>query len=230
VSEPLDDDPGAVARGDALPTVWRGLTPVPSWFDPGRYRPERPGSSRLAWLLGAGGLLVAPLSVAGVVSGWRAARRGNRSGLAAVAWCVVTAVISVLHWGPLLLGDTWSPPTTFAVEVTDVREGARPPAGLAFAASRPTSSYSEIDLSIRNRSTSEVPLSPSSLEVHDGSGGRLAWATDDAAFLAMGALSAGASRDVRIWVALPAGRLPASIDVADVRVQLHEGGHDPVRQ
>lgn len=211
-----DPDPS-----DAASTILRrGFIPLPSWFDPGRYRPLSPGSSRPAWLLGTGGLLIPLLSVAGAFSGYRAARRGNRAGTMALVWCVVTASISIVYWGPILLGGTWTAPTTYVLEASALRSGVQPPAGLGFAASEPTASYAELDLVIRSGSEDSVPFSPSSIEVRDQSGHRLAWATDDASFLDIGELTAEGSQQVHIWVALPAGRTVSAIEVGDTRLEL----------
>jgi hypothetical protein len=154
-----------------------------------------------------------------MVSGWRSARRGNRVGAAAMAWCLATITLSIVLWGPLLLGGTLSPPTTVTLEVGAVRTGVVPPTGLGFAASRPTASYAGLDLAIGNPSGQAIAFSPSSIEVHDQSGGRLAWSTDDAAFLGASELAPGTTR-VQIWVALPAGRVVGFVDAADAHVEV----------
>lgn len=195
--------------------------PLTSPFDPGRYRPLGLGSSRPAWLLGAGGLLIPFLSVAGAWSGYRAVRRGNhRAGALAVVWCLLTLSISIAFWGPLFLGETWEEPTTFALEATDQGSVAERPAGLGFASVQPASSYAEVDLVIRNRTGDPVPLSPSSVDVSDRSGIRLAWATDDEAFLTSSELPAESTRQVHLWVAQPAGVHVGSVQVGDTTVEV----------
>ena len=178
-------------------------------------------SSRLAWLLGTGGLIIPFLSLAGMWSGYRAAHRGNhRAGGLAVVWCLLTLSISIALWGPLFLGGTWRAPTTYSLVATGLQAAVEPPAGLGFAASGPTASYAELDLTIRNRSGDAVPFSPSSIEVSDRTGSRLAWATDDEVFLTTSELPARSSQQVHIWVALPAGRAVASIQVGDSRIEV----------
>ncbi len=215
-----DEGPEPADRPEGASNIaWRGYIALPSWYDPDRYQPERPGSSRLAWLLGTGGLLLSPLSIAGAVSGWRSARRGNRAGAAATVWCIATLVTSLAFWGPLLLGGSWSPPTSVVLVAGEARTGGVPPAGLGFAASLPTGSYAELDLGIRNPARHAIASSPSSIEVHDRSGGRLAWATDDAVFLNTSELAPGITW-VHIWIALPAGRIVGSVDVGDGHVEV----------
>jgi hypothetical protein len=215
-----DPDPDLDASDAASAIMRRGFIPLPSWFDPGRYRPLSPGSSRPAWLFGTGGLLIPFLSVAGVVSAFRSARRGNRAGTAAIVWCVLTASVSVAFWGPLLVGDTWQAPRTYSLDVTNLSSGADPPARLGFATSAPTASYAELDLTIRNRSGHPVPLSPATIDVSDQTGGRLAWATDDDTFLATRELTGDGTQQVHLWVALPAGRSVASVEVGDSGVDV----------
>lgn len=207
MSGPSEEPREPVDRPEVASTIVRRCyIPLPSWYDPDRYQPERPGSSRLAWLLGALGLVLPPLSLVGAFSGWRASRRGNRAGTAAMAWCALTAVTSLALWVPLFIEAGSSPPATFALELEDVRTGAQPPTGLGFAASEPTSSYAEIDLAMRNRSSQQLALSPTSIDVYDRSGNRLAWATDDAAFLAQRDLGGnGFSTYGSGWRCPPAG-------------------------
>ncbi len=212
-----DVDP-AERSGDEWP---QRFIAFPSAFDRGRYRPLGLASSRLAWLLGTGGLIIPFLSLAGMWSGYRAAHGGNhRAGGLAVVWCLLTLSISIALWGPLFLGGTWRAPTTFAVEVTDLRTGVERPTELGFAASGPTASYAGLDLAIRNRSGDPVPFSPSSIDVSDQSGRRLAWATDDEVFLASNQLPGRSTQAVHIWVALPAGRAVGSVQVGDSHVEV----------
>ena len=214
-----DEEPGL----DDMESVnWRQFwIPFPSFFDPGRYRPLSPGSSRLAWVLGTGGLIIPFLSIAGAISGYHAARRGShRAGGLAVVWCMLTASISIAFWGPLFLEGTWKEPTTYTLEATNLRTGVEPPPQLGFASVLPASSYAELDLEIRNRSNDPVPFSPSSIDVSDRTGSRLAWATDDDAFLTTSELPAKSTQRVNIWVALPAGRGVGSIQVGDSHVEV----------
>jgi hypothetical protein len=128
-------------------------------------------------------------------------------------------VISLALWVPLFHEDGASPQATVELETGGVRTGVVPPAGLGFAASRPTASYAWLDLTIRNPEGQAISFAPASIEVHDQSGGRLAWATDDAEFLAASELAPG-STQVQIWVALPAGRVVDSVDAVDAHVEV----------
>jgi len=216
--DPEQDVDGTGRFGDAWP---QRFISFPSAFDRGRYRPLGPASSRPAWLLGIGGLIIPVFSLAGVWSGYRAARRGShRAGGLAVVWCMLTASISIAFWGPMFLEGTWKEPTTYALEATNLRTGVEPPPQLGFASVLPASSYAELDLEIRNRSNDPVPFSPSSIDVSDRTGSRLAWATDDDAFLTTSELPAKSTQRVNIWVALPAGRGVGSIQVGDSHVEV----------
>lgn len=195
-----------------------GLARLPSGFDPGRYRRMRADSSSPAWLLGAAGLLVPLFSVVGVLSGYRATKLGNRLGAAAATWCVLTAAVSVAMWASLFTGEASPSPSPFALAVTDVTTDAIRPAGLTFASTMPPTHYSVLDLTVTNESSEDAPLSPTSIEVQDASGQRLAWATTDETFLATTNLPAGASIEANLYVALPTGSAMASMSLGEARV------------
>lgn len=165
-------------------------------------------------------MVVPPASVAGVRSGYRAAKRGNGLGVAAAIWCVATAAVSIAVWTSLLTNEASSPQRAFALVVSEVGLDARPPTGLGFASTRPPEDYAEVDLTITNETSAAAALSPSSIVVTDGSGRRLAWATTDDHFLAITSLRAGSSIDVQLYIALPSGASPATVAAGGSEVDL----------
>jgi hypothetical protein len=106
VGEPdREGDGGSVAAGARASAIMRvGLARMPSFFALDRYRPLPASSTAPAWALGTLGLLLPVFSVAGALSGWRATRRGSRLGPPAVAWCCLTAVVSVVLWVNVFTG------------------------------------------------------------------------------------------------------------------------------
>lgn len=185
-------------------------------------RPVPDGSTMLPWFYGLVGLAVPFASILGVVGGVRRARSGNRLGWAAAAWCVLTAVTSVLLWSNVI-ADEHVPtvhPSPLTVGLRAVTPVDAVPSGVTWPRSDQPGPFAAIDVVVTNESDEAAPFAVDAIWVLDDTERVLVSRTVEDDLLDTEALAGGATVAGRLYVPVEPGHR-----VTEVRYE----GAGPIR-